>query len=272
MVCADKPEDVDTKPDQAGHVARRARMMSRLRSLLRPVFALAGIQPPQRSLLWTMRGALAVRRRLRECPDVLVTTAPPMVALLSARLGLIGTDVPFVVDMRDLWAGNPAFDRGGPILPWIERWIFARADLVVVCTAECLESICGRHPALNQRFRLIPNGFEPELVTLRSQASWSHRPLTILHSGVLTAGRPLAPLLNALNSDHLLSNFRLRLHGYVAPEIEKELRAAPAKLDVEVLPASGWREAIELIADADVTLVSQARAAGDESRRGEQGL
>jgi glycosyltransferase involved in cell wall biosynthesis len=188
-----------------------------------------------------------------------------MVALLAARLGLVGTDAPFVVDMRDLWAGNPTFDRGGPLLPWIERWIFSRADLVVVCTAECLTSIRGRHPNLKDRFRLIPNGFEPELIALRSpSASRPQRPLTILHSGVLTADRPLAPLLDALRSDRLRGSFRLCLHGYLAPEIEKELSAAPPGLEVEVLPASSWSQAIELIADADVTLVSQARAAGDE--------
>jgi glycosyltransferase involved in cell wall biosynthesis len=263
-VCADQVDDIDAEAHEREHIARRARLMSRMRSILRPAFNLAGIQPPQKSLVWMMRGAFAVRARLGERPDVVVATAPPMVALLAARLGLIGSDVPFVVDMRDLWAGNPAFDREGPLLPWIERWIFARADIVIVCAAECLVSIGRRHPALKDRFRLIPNGFEPELVALRSQASWSHRPLTILHSGVLTANRPLSPLLKALNSDRLRSSFRLCLHGYLAPEIEGELSAVPPELEVQVLPPSDWREAIQHIASADVTLVSQARAAGDE--------
>lgn len=262
-VCADQVDDIDVETHELEHVAPRARLMSRMRSILRPAFNLAGIQPPQRSMLWTIRGALAVRARLGDRPDVVVVTAPPMVALLAARLGLIGSDVPFVADMRDLWAGNPALDRGGPLLPWIERWIFARAELVIVPTAECLESIRGRHPAFEDRFRLIPNGFEPELVALRSSASWSHRPLTILHSGVLTADRPLAPLLKALESDRLRSSFRLCLHGYMAPEIEDELSGAPPGLEVQVLPPSDWTEAIEHIASADVTLVSQSRAAGD---------
>ena len=215
-------------------------------------------------MLWIIRGTLAVRARLGDRPDVVVATAPPMVALLAARLGLIGSDVPFVVDMRDLWAGNPAFDRGGPLLPWIERWIFARADIIIVCAAECLVNISERHPALKDRFRLIPNGFEPELVALRSRAAWSHRPLTILHSGVLTANRPLTPLLKALDSDRLRSSFRLCLHGYLAPEVEDELNTAPSGVEVQVLPPSDWGEAIEHIAGADVTLVSQARAAGDD--------
>jgi glycosyltransferase involved in cell wall biosynthesis len=263
-VCADQVDDIDAEAHELQHIARRARLMSRMRSILRPAFNLAGIQPPQRSMLWTIRGALAVRARLGDRPDVVVATAPPMVALLAARLGLLGSDIPFVVDMRDLWAGNPAFDRGGPLLPWIERWIFARADIIIVCAAECLVDISKRYPALKDRFRLIPNGFEPELVALRSPPSWSQRPLTILHSGVLTTARPLAPLLKALDCDRLRSSFRLCLHGYLAPEIEGELSAAPPGVEVQVLPASDWGEATARIASADVTLVSQARGAGDE--------
>jgi hypothetical protein len=157
-VCADQVDDIDVQKHMSWeHIARRARLMSRMRSILRPAFNLAGIQPPQQSLVVDR----CVERSPSErdsvsCPDVVVATAPPMVALLAARLGLIGSDVPFVADMRDLWAGNPAFDRGGPLLPWIERWIFARAEL----RHRMRRRVPGEHSAggirpLKDRFRLI---------------------------------------------------------------------------------------------------------------------
>lgn len=263
-VYSDQVEDIDARAGQLEHVARRSRLISRMRSMLGPIFALAGVHPPQRSMLWTLRGALALRAGLASKPDVVVATAPPMVALLATRIGLIGSDVPFVADMRDLWAGNPVLDRGGPLLPWLERLIFARAARVILPTAECLESIRARHPDLEDRFQLITNGFEPELLEMRAPLEFSHRPLTILHSGVLTVNRPLTSLLQALDCDRLRSNFRLCLHGYLAPEIEDQLSHAPAGLDIEVVPPSDWTDAVKRIAASDVTLVSQTKAAGDD--------
>jgi hypothetical protein len=56
---------------------------------------------------------------------------------------------------------------------------------------------------------------------------------------------------------------RLVLHGYVAPEIEAEVAESGA--DVEIVPPSGWEDAVERIAAADVALISQSRGAGDET-------
>jgi hypothetical protein len=56
---------------------------------------------------------------------------------------------------------------------------------------------------------------------------------------------------------------RLVLHGYVAPEIQSEV--ADSGVDVELVPPSGWEDAVRRIAEADVALVSQARGAGDET-------
>ena len=81
---------------------------------------------------------------------------------------------------------------------------------------------------------------------------------TILHSGTLTKDRPLAPLLAVLKPP-----LRLVLHGYVAPEIQKEI--ADSGAEVELVPPSGWEDAVRRIAEADVALVTQARTAGDET-------
>ena len=56
---------------------------------------------------------------------------------------------------------------------------------------------------------------------------------------------------------------RLVLHGYVAPEIQKEI--ADSGAEVELVPPSGWEDAVRRIAEADVALVTQARGAGDET-------
>lgn len=102
----------------------------------------------------------------------------------------------------------------------------------------------------------IPNGFEPELLDLRRPPAGVAT--TILHSGTLTVDRPLGPLLRVLPPE-----LRLVLHGYVAPEIQREIEASSAQ--VEIVPPSGWEDAVRRIAEADVALVTQARGAGDET-------
>jgi glycosyltransferase involved in cell wall biosynthesis len=231
----------------------RAKVMEAAGRLADPVFRLAGLRPEALPLstLWIPRGAREIRRRLRERGyDAVLATAPPFAALIAASRA--AGDVPLVVELRDLWAGNPAFDRGGPVLRRAESRVVNRAAAVVAVTPEAADDLRRRHPSA--RIEEIPNGFEPELLTMRRETSGT----TILHSGTLTKDRPLAPLLAALKPP-----LRLVLHGYVAPEIQKEIANSGA--EVETVPPSGWEDAIERIAGADVALVTQARGAGDET-------
>ena len=232
----------------------RARVMETLGRVTEPAFRVAGLRPEALPLstAWAARGATQVRGRLQEHDyDAVLATGPPFAALIAARLA--GGDVPLVVELRDLWAGNPAFDRGGPVLRGVESWVVGRAAAVVAVTPEAADDLRRRHP--RARIEEIPNGFEPELLERRRPAA---RGTTIIHSGTLTKDRPLAPLLRALRPP-----VRLVLHGYVAPEIQAEIAAAGA--EVEVVPPSGWKDAVERIAAADVALITQSRGAGDET-------
>ena len=218
-----------------------------------PAFRAVGLRPEAMPLstAWMARGSAQVRRRLRDrAYDAVLATGPPFAALMAARIA--DGDVPLVVELRDLWAGSPAFDRGGPVLRRLESWVIGGSAAVVAVTPEAAEDLQRRHPGA--RIESIPNGFEPELLELRRQTSGT----TILHSGTLTKDRPLAPLLRALRPP-----LRLVLHGYVVPEIMAEIERSGA--DVELVPPSGWEDAVRRIADADVALVTQARGAGDET-------
>ena len=169
-------------------------------------------------MAWTPRASLKIKRRLRTGRySVPVATGPPMSALLAARLASSGHMTPLVVELRDLWAGNPAFDRGSSLLAHIERWVLNRASAVVGPTPEAAD-LGRRHPRLVQRIVEVPNGFGPELLDLRRNASGS-QPLTILHSWTLTPDRPIASLLQAMTVEPNRSAFRLVLHGYVDPAI-----------------------------------------------------
>jgi glycosyltransferase involved in cell wall biosynthesis len=233
----------------------RGKVMETAGRIADPAFRLVGLRPEALPLssAWVARGAADLGRRLRSRHyDAVLATGPPFAALVAARLR--HGEVPLVVELRDLWAGNPAFDRGGPVLPKLESWVVREAASVVAVTPEAARDLQRRHP--EARVEEITNGFEPELLERRRPAEGPAT--TILHSGTLTKDRPLKPLLRALKPP-----LRLVLHGYVAPEIQAELKAA--RVDVELVPPTGWQEAVERLAGADVALITQARGAGDET-------
>ena len=147
------------------------------------------------------------------------------------------------------------------MLPALERATFARASVVIACTPEAVADLQARHPDAGVRMREVPNGFEDELLLRRAVPSPS-RPITILHSGTLTADRPLAPLLRVLAEPPYRGAFRLVLHGYAAPAVEAEIGRSGAAVD-ERPPPSDWADAVDRIARADVALVTQGRGAGD---------
>jgi hypothetical protein len=245
---------------------RRARMMTRLGNLAEPVFGLVRLRPEAMppSMAWIPPATREIRTRLGSRGyDVVLATGPPMAALPAARLASRNGGTPLVIELRDLWAGNPSFDRGSKALARAERWVLAGAEAVIALTPEAVADLRRRHPQIADRVVEITNGFEPELLVARRDQS-PGLPMTILHSGALTPDRPLAPLLQALESEPNRSSFRLVLHGYIHPQIRDEIDRA-ADIDVEVRPPSSWSDAVRAIAAADVGLISQSRGAGDET-------
>ncbi len=251
-------------------VSARAHVMARLGAAARPMFGFAGVRPDALplSMLWVPRGARLVRHRFAEQqPDVVLATGPPMAGPLAARLGLPAA-ARMVVELRDLWAGSPAFDAGGRVLPAVESWLLARAQRVVACTPEAVADLRRRHPGLADRVVEVPNGFDPAVwATASGEAPHDARDrvLTLLHSGTLTPARPLTPILRALADPRVDGRFRLVLHGYLSPASRAEVEQARAQwnLAVEVVPPSSWDAAVRRIAGADGCVVTQARRAGD---------
>ncbi|MBV9355547.1 MAG: glycosyltransferase, partial [Chloroflexi bacterium] len=191
-----------TAAAQRSAVARRAQVMSVLRRATTPLFRVLGIRPPPLSTVWVLPGVRSARNRLRRRQfDLVLGTGPPMVALVVARLAVTSSDIPLVIELRDLWAGNPAYDAGGRSLQRLEAWVLGRAQAVVVCTPEAATDLRRRHPESADRVHMIPNGFEPELLAARRAPAPREGTLEILHSGTLTTHRPLTPLLEILRQE-----------------------------------------------------------------------
>ncbi len=258
-------DEYEASPAARRQLERRARVMGRVGALADPAFAVLGVRPEAvpLSMAWVPRGARDLRRRVQHGRyHAILATGPPTAALLAARGGRRRGDPPLVVELRDLWAGNPLFDRRGGLLGALERWVFRSAAAIVTVSPEAAADVRRRHPAVAARVVDVPNGFEDALLGCREPAR--HRePIEILHSGTLTADRPLAPLLRVLAREPHRAAFRLVVHGYVAPPVAAQLAAADRRVAVDVVGPSSWEDAVARIAASDVGLVTQAGSAGD---------
>src|SRR4051794_10236553 len=115
---------VEMAGDERGRrqAAARAAVMARVGAAAGPPLRLAGGRPEALppSLAWVPRGARGVRRALAGGGiDAVVGTGPPIAGVLAAARGAAGR-APLAVEFRDLWAGSPAFDRGGRALERVE--------------------------------------------------------------------------------------------------------------------------------------------------------
>ena len=98
-------------------------------------------------------------------PDVLVATSPQFFAALAGYVVAWRKDVPFVLEIRDLWPESivavGAMSRNVIIrfLEWVERVLYRKAEHIVVVTDSFEEAIAEKDIARN-KISVIKNGIE----------------------------------------------------------------------------------------------------------------
>ena len=96
--------------------------------------------------------------------DAVLASAPPYTGLVAGALAARRHGLPFVVDLRDDWLGNPRH-----VYPTrlhrrlhaaLEAWTFRQADALLAISDEMRASVVSRHPALADRVHVVPQGFD----------------------------------------------------------------------------------------------------------------
>ncbi len=146
-----------SRPSASAFV-RRVRALA-LRWRRRAVF-------PEESIRW-LPEAVARARRLagEEKPDAVFSSGDPVVNHLIARAVSRETRLPWIADFRDEWAVNPEFVRSAAQRRRCERMeqaIFEEARLITSVTRPVVDMLIERAPRMREKFRLIPNGYDPE--------------------------------------------------------------------------------------------------------------
>ena len=180
-------QDTSTDPGSV-LAARRAQLMGVAGRVLEPLAHALRVQPealaPNNA--WARhrpRGSSARRssgERRRRRGD----GSPPSALFATAAMV---DDIPFVADLRDLWAGNPYYDRGSPMLARLQGRALARRQAVVTVTDGCRANLLRSCiPELGQRLRVLPNGFDPALLARGCRKAPGHRGAGVaLHAGAL---------------------------------------------------------------------------------------
>lgn len=237
-------------------------------------FSIAGRYPgwlarPDRWISWWAGGVPAGLSLIRRyAPGAIwssypIATAHCIGATLRARSGL-----PWVADFRDPMAQedypeDPAtwrsFDR-------IERQAIQTASIATFTTPSALRLYQERYPDRAGRMFLVENGYDEEaFADARDIGILNPDRLTVLHSGIVyPSERDPTQLFAALAQlkaedpvayGRLVVRFRAPVHDELLRRLATEFAVEDA---IEVLPAVGYRDALDEMMAADGLLVLQA--------------
>jgi glycosyltransferase involved in cell wall biosynthesis len=222
-------------------------------SLMRDVEGLTTVVIKETRGLPTVHGfswataIVPVLRREALDADVVLVSGAPFAPFLAAALAW--RRAPYVLDMRDLWADEPRFGRGGASLRsrvvrlfegLAERVSLRFAAAVITVAPELAEILVQSHPRLAGQITVVPHGFDPEDVPNSPAAGTADAPV-LLHAGTMLAEERTPALLietarrvranGTPLSVRLLGTFDERLRSMVADPVSEGWMIVDAPVD-----------------------------------------
>jgi glycosyltransferase involved in cell wall biosynthesis len=227
---------------------------------------------PDESRGWMLRAALRARSVIRRFrPQVVVSSGPPHSAHLVAGLATMGSAVPWLIDLRDPWAGPlPKIWESHRILgtrmfrvaaPRLERLAFRTAQGIITNTHQLAAALAARYPDVP--VVCVPNGVDAE--SLPPPARHKYPGLGIAYAGTLYTGRDLGPVVQALRAflerhpEAAQAGAKLRVAGQAddghARAFYNAVAAAGMEQYVEVLGPLPRAEALNVVSRSRLAVV-----------------
>jgi len=133
-------------------------------------------------------------------PDAIFSTGPPHSSHMAAARLSRAWGVPFVAELRDLWADNIYQNESfiaNRVNRWMERRALSKAAALVAVTEGSAEILAHRY---HKPVVCAANGYDPaDFVGLEDAAALDAERLTIVHAGsTYNGGRSPEPLLAAM--------------------------------------------------------------------------
>jgi colanic acid biosynthesis glycosyl transferase WcaI len=210
-------------------------------------------------------------------PDLLWVVSPPLGLALTARFLSWLWKVPFVYDVMDLQpdtAADLGMLRPGiflKVLYGLERFAYRHAGLISTLTEGMRQRIIGKlvppekvilFPARAEReFFLVKRGVDGEAFR---RAHGLEAKFIVAHSGNMGIKQGLEVVLRAAEMSHNQSDIVYLLVGDGANRSDLESLAAAKNLtNVKFFPILPHEQYLQLLAAADVSLITQQRSVAD---------
>jgi glycosyltransferase involved in cell wall biosynthesis len=180
----------------------------------------APLRYPDEHIGWLPFASVSLWRTLKEQRfDAVMSSAPPFTAHLAAALS--HGRVPWIADLRDLWAENDSVDRSATrtlLDDRLERFCLSRTAALIASSALSAERFQRRYPG-KQCFS-ISTGFDSEEW---ERIEFGTEPqCTLLYAGTLYWGKrdptTLFAALRAVLDDRLAEESEIRADFYVSSE------------------------------------------------------
>lgn len=190
-------------------------------------------------------------------PDVIYATAPSYTSLLVGRSLSRKYGIPWVAELRDLWADNPYYDHPKwrkRIEQWLEKTVLSTAAGLVTVT-QPMGAMLGAKYA--KPIVVIPNGFDPADYPPESQLLPQGHAVRILYTGTIYEGKrdpsPLFQAARLLGSRAL--KIRVAFFGRKLQAVMRLARLHGVEDIVSIHDPVPYKESLRIQCEADILLL-----------------
>ena len=254
----------NTAAGQSGHVHQQTIDGVEFIRLSTPGYSSNGIARFIDMLCFLFR--LLTTRGLRNCdaPDVVIGSSPHLLAALGAQQLAASMNVPFVLEIRDIWPMTLVelgrMSRYHPLVLLfgaVEKFLYRKADKIITLLPGAAEHICSRGGSAD-RIVWIPNGVDldmlPPVVARESEEIFK-----VMYTGAHGVANRLATLIDAsILLDQRVTTrpviFQIVGDGPEKDSLKKYALERGAK-SVQFLDPVKKRDIYDLLATADVCVV-----------------
>jgi glycosyltransferase involved in cell wall biosynthesis len=234
---------------------------------------------PDSERLWAYFSRKTAVQTIREEGIELVytTSYPYSDHLLGLHLKKEFPRIPWVADFRDEWTNNP-YLLDNPhyrlrmnLEKQMEKQVLQRADSLITNTPVMLENFLKIDPALQDRFHVIPNGYDEEDFQGLVTAKPVNTRFTITYTGLLYGRRKPDVFFEAVKQlirENRIdpAKFHVQLIGDYKVDAMNGLIETYGLTDViKILPYMKHNECLERLAKSDALLLLEGNGPGAEA-------
>jgi glycosyltransferase involved in cell wall biosynthesis len=206
---------------------------------------------------WLPFGILALNRLVQTWkPDIIIASSGPATSLLIAHYAARKAKIPWIADLRDLWADNYAENLSGRrknAIERLERKVLSSAAGHTTVSEPLAEILSRKY---SRPVAVITNAFDPDDYPANPSVPNNGGVVTISYFGSIYGKRDCTPLLRALA---MLNEERayVRFHCYGDAEVRVRRLAEQYGVaeSVSAFPAVAYEDSLRLQCESDLLLM-----------------